>query len=73
MNIKGQVASCAGLFGVVYNGTLKNIILYSSDGNGVISASGRQTDAKGNVLNKSKWYAIGGLAGVAASLRKHYF
>ncbi len=67
MNIKGQVASCAGLFGVVYNGTLKNIILYSSDGNGVISASGRQTDAKGNVLNKSKWYAIGGLAGVAAS------
>lgn len=67
MNIKGQVASCAGLFGAVYNGKLENIILYSSNGNGKISASGRQTDSQGSVLNKSMWYAIGGLAGLAAS------
>jgi len=32
VNIQGQMASCAGLFGAVYNGTLQNIILYSSSG-----------------------------------------
>lgn len=60
VNIQGQTASCAGLFGVVYNGTLKNIILYSSDGKGVV-ASGHDEQSD------SRWYAIGALAGVAAS------
>lgn len=60
VNIQGQKSSCAGLFGIVYNGTLKNIILYSSDGKGEIASS---TDS----TTESRWYAMGGLAGLAAS------
>ena len=60
VNIRGQKSSCAGLFGVVYNGTLKNIILYSSDGKGEIASSTDNT-------TESRWYAMGGLAALAAS------
>lgn len=60
INIKGQKSSCAGLFGIVYNGTLKDIILYSSDGKGTVT-SGHNTGTQ------SRWYAIGALAAVAAS------
>lgn len=60
VNIRGQQSSCAGLFGVVYNGTLKNIILFSSDLEGEI-VSYREDDTD------SCWYAIGGLAGLAAA------
>ncbi len=66
MNIKGGVSSCAGLFGAVYNGKLKNIILYSADGQGEIRASGRVMQGN-KVQNKSIWYCIGGLAGLVAS------
>lgn len=63
VSIKGQESSCAGLFGVVYNGQLSNIVLYSSDGQGTVSSiagnSTKDTD--------SCWYAIGALAGLAAS------
>lgn len=60
VNIQGSTASCAGLFGVVYNGTLKNIVLYSSTGESYVKSV---YDEK----TSSQWYAIGALAGVAAS------
>ncbi len=55
-----RLSSCAGLFGVVYNGTLENIILYSSSGQNVVKSIFNQN-------SQSQWYAIGALAGVAAS------
>lgn len=58
-----RLSSCAGLFGVVYNGTLENILLYSSSGENSVKS----------ILNRSstsQWYAIGALAGVAASLKE---
>ena len=59
VNIKGQSeSSCIGLFGAVFNGTLKNIVLYSEDGTATVEGSN-----SGN----SRWYAIGGLAGLAGS------
>lgn len=57
VNIKGQLSSCAGLFGIVYNGTLKNIVLFSGE---VVSYN---VDGE----TASCWYAIGGLAGLAAA------
>lgn len=61
LNIKGsgEPSSVAGLFGVVYNGTLKNIILYAD----------RETTvtATYNTGTRTAWYAIGTLAGLAAS------
>ncbi len=60
VNIEGQQASCAGLFGVVYQGTLRSIVLYSSDGAGVISTKASDP----NNLTKSRWYAMGALAGM---------
>jgi len=63
VNIKGQTSSCAGLFGMVYDGTLKNIIMYSPTGAGKVTAGvSRENDITG-----SAWYAIGGLAGFAAT------
>ena len=59
MNIQGQRSSCAGLFGVVYNGTLKDIILYDAKGSGSIN-SGFYRDTQ------TRWYAMGALAGLAA-------
>lgn len=50
--------SCVGLFGAVYNGTLKNIVLYSEDGIATVT---------GNNSGTSQWYVIGGLAGLAGS------
>lgn len=58
VNIKGQKSSCAGLFGIVYNGTLKNIVLFSGE---VVSYKNE------NGQTGSCWYAIGGLAGLAAT------
>lgn len=59
VNIQGQKSSCAGLFGVVFNGMLRNVVLYSEDGNGFVNSYNSKTD--------SSWYAIGGLAGLAAT------
>lgn len=59
VNIQGQKSSCAGLFGVVFNGVLRNVVLYSEDGNGFVNSYNSKTD--------SSWYAIGGLAGLAAT------
>lgn len=59
VNIKGQSeSSCVGLFGAVFNGTLKNIVLYSKNGTATV---------EGNNSGSSRWYAIGGLAGLAGS------
>lgn len=63
VNITGQKSSCAGLFGVVYNGSLENIVLYSSDGEGVITTNAGKTDSQ----TESRWFAMGGLAGVAGT------
>ncbi len=59
VNIKGQLSSCVGLFGVVYNGSLENVILYSSDGESYVEGGAKNTD--------SQWLAVGALAGLAAS------
>ena len=53
-------ASCVGLFGAVYNGTLQNIVLYSEKGASVT----------GTNSGTSQWYAIGGLAGLAGASEK---
>lgn len=59
VNIKGQEkSSCVGLFGAVFNGTLKNIVLYSTDGKATV---------EGDNSGDSRWYAIGGLAGLVGS------
>lgn len=60
VNIQGQTSSVAGLFGVVFNGSLKNIVLYSSDGQGKI------TNKIGNNMD-SAWYSMGTLAGIASA------
>lgn len=60
VNIQGHTSSCAGLFGIVYNGSLKNIVIYSSDGTSTVTTS---KDKSG----KSCWYAVGVLAGLAAA------
>lgn len=54
----GEASSVAGLFGVVCDGTLRDIILYSADGEGKITA-------KYNSRSNSQWAAIGGLVGAA--------
>ncbi len=59
VNIQGQGSSCTGLFGIVFNGTLKNIVMYSEDGTGTVTS--RDYDSG------SKWFAMGALAGLAAS------
>ncbi len=61
INIKGQRSSTVGLFGVVYNGTLKNMVLHSTDGKAIV---------EGANSGDSYWYAIGGLVGVAGSKEK---
>lgn len=63
VNITGHAnSSCSGLFGIVYDGSLRNVVLYSSDGKGVIT-----TDAGKEQTSQSCWFAIGGLAGVAGT------
>lgn len=61
VSIQGQQSSCAGLFGIVYGGTLKNMILHDSNGAGVINSGYYK-----GITSSSKWYAIGALAGLAA-------
>lgn len=53
-----DATSCVGLFGAVYNGTLKNIVLYSADGTATVA---------GTNCGMSRWFSIGALAGVAGS------
>lgn len=76
VNIEGQVSSCAGLFGVVYNARLKNIVLYSSDGEGTIKTKVGGTleedkDENGAPIRRSSsqslWFSMGALAGVAGT------
>lgn len=64
VNIQGQKSSCAGLFGAVFNGVLRNVVLYSEDGKGFVNS---YNNAQGKT--DSTWYAIGGLAGLAASTK----
>lgn len=61
VNIQGQTSSVAGLFGVVFNGSLKNIVLYSSDGQGKI------TNQFNTSTMDSAWYSMGTLAGIASA------
>lgn len=60
VKIQGQTSSCAGLFGIVYTGELDSIIMYSSDGTGTINSAHAPA-------TRSCWYAIGCLAGMAAT------
>lgn len=61
VNIRSDSASCAGLFGVTVNASLKNMVLYSPRGKGTVTGGG-------NV----GWYAIGGLVGLAAASSPDY-
>ena len=61
--VTGQQSSCAGLFGVVYDGSLENIVLYSSDGQGKIATRANRAGSK----TESRWFTMGGLAGVAGT------
>lgn len=71
VNIEGQVSSTAGLFGVVFDARLKDIVLYSSDGKGTISTKAAiKTGEKVVGQTKSLWYSMGALAGVAGSSDK---
>lgn len=54
-------ANCIGLFGVTLNANLKNIVLYSPSGKA--SVISKNMDPAGN----NKWYAVGGLVGLAAT------
>lgn len=65
VNIEGQVASCAGLFGVIYDGSLKDVVLYSSDGTGTITTKANGPDE--GPKTQSRWYSMGALAGVAGT------
>ena len=59
VNIKGQSeSSCVGLFGAVFDAALQDIVLYSTDGTATV---------EGTNSGQSRWYAIGGLAGLAGS------
>lgn len=53
-------ASCVGLFGAAYNATLQNIVLYSPSGSAAVTRVGDSSET-------ASWYAIGGLAGLAAA------
>lgn len=64
VNITGQRSSTVGLFGAVYNGKLEDIILYSSDGKGMVTTKARDT---GEYQTDSHWIAIGALAGVVGA------
>lgn len=57
-NDEYNATSCMGLFGAVFDGTLKNIVLYSADGSATVT---------GSYSGQSRWYAIGALAGLAGS------
>lgn len=65
VNIQGQVSSCAGLFGVVFDGKLENITLYSSSGEGRISTIATKENGA-----ESRWFAMGALAGAAGTRDK---
>ncbi len=61
VNIQGQTSSVSGLFGAVYNGLLKDIVLYSSDGNGTVTS-------EYNIdVMLTPWYSMGALAGIAVA------
>ncbi len=62
VSIQGQQSSCAGLFGIVYGGTLENMILHDSKGTGFINSGYYK-----GITSDSRWYAIGALAGLAAA------
>ena len=60
VKIQGQTSSCAGLFGMIYNGRLDSVILYSSDGTGTV-------EAKRDEGTLTCWYAAGTLVGMAVT------
>lgn len=61
VNIQGQTSTVAGLFGAVYNGSLKNIVMHSSDGKGFVTS---RFDTQKML---SGCYYMGTLAGLASS------
>lgn len=67
VNIQGQASSCAGLFGMVFQGKLSNIVMYSSKGDGVISTIANGGADGNGAMTQSCWYAMGTLAGMAGS------
>lgn len=61
VNVEGQRSSCVGLFGMIYNGSLKNIVMYSPTGKGTVTSQPAEDN------REVAWHAIGGLAGFAAT------
>lgn len=61
VNVEGQGSCAVGLFGMVYDGSLKNIIMYSPAGEGKVTSRAE------SVNKEVPWHAIGGLTGFAAT------
>ncbi len=62
LDIETSDINTTGLFGLTVNAELKNIILYSPDGTGIIrSHNTKENSTDGN------WYAMGGIVGLAAT------
>lgn len=57
LNINASEINAVGLFGITVNANIKNIVLYSQKGDNIISLNS----------NQARWYAIGGLVGLAAN------
>lgn len=68
INVQGQAqSSCTGLFGVVFQGKLSNVVMYSSDGKGIISTKANGGENGWGTKTESCWYAMGALVGLTGS------
>ncbi len=66
INSQNYSVNCMGLFGVVKEGNLKNIIMYSEQGQDTVTVRGMSEKAGIAVDDtKNSWYAGGVLAGLA--------
>lgn len=61
VNTTNYEVNCMGLFGVVRNAELKNIVLFSEQGSDIVTVKGR----KAGTAAENCWYAGGTLVGLA--------
>lgn len=69
INADQYEVNCMGLFGVVQNAALENIVMFSESGQDVVTVNGRDQSGAHNGLgtgnSSDRWYAGGVLAGLA--------
>lgn len=69
INADQYEVNCMGLFGVVQNAALENIVMFSESGQDVVTVKGRYQSGAHNGLgtgnSSDRWYAGGVLAGLA--------